>query len=67
MTWGRLRRFAPRPDDTHHSFAEHDRLVAAIADRDPAAAADAMRAHLRSVRDHLLHTAEPAGTEGWLA
>lgn len=61
VTWGRLRRFAPRPDATHHSFPEHDRLVAAIANRDPAAAADAMRAHLRSVRDHLLHSAEPAG------
>ena len=58
VTWGRLRRFAPRPDSTHHSFAEHDRLVRAIAERDPAAAADAMRLHLRSVRDHLLFAME---------
>lgn len=64
VTWGRLRRVAPRPDATHHSFVEHDRVVAAIADRDPAASADAMRAHLRSVRDHLLRTAEPVAAEG---
>lgn len=54
VTWGRLRRFSARPDAGHHSFAEHDRLVAAIAERDAAAAAEAMRGHLRSVRDHLL-------------
>ena len=60
VTWGRLRRFAARPDSAHHSFAEHDRLVHAIAERDPGAAADAMRLHLRSVRDHLLMAAEAA-------
>ena len=58
VTWGRLRRFAARPDPGHHSFAEHDRLVRAIGERDPAAAAEAMRLHLRSVRDHLLVTGE---------
>jgi DNA-binding FadR family transcriptional regulator len=60
VVWGRLRRFATRPDSTHHSFTEHDRLVRAIAERDPAAAADAMRLHLRSVRDHLLMAADAA-------
>jgi DNA-binding FadR family transcriptional regulator len=55
VTWGRLRRFPQRPDPTHHSFVEHDRILAAIAERDPAEAAEAMRTHLRSVRDHLLH------------
>jgi DNA-binding FadR family transcriptional regulator len=54
VTWGRLRRFAPRPDPAHHSFAEHDRIVRALRERDPGAAAEAMRAHLRSVRGHLL-------------
>lgn len=54
VTWGRLRRFSACPDPTHHSFAEHDRLVGAIAERDAMAAAEAMRQHLRSVRDHLL-------------
>ena len=58
VTWGRLRRFSARPEHTHHSFAEHDRLVHAVADRDPMAAADAMRLHLRSVRDHLLQAAD---------
>ena len=68
VTWGRLRRFAARPDSTHHSFAEHDRLVRAIAERDPGAAADAMRLHLRSVRDHLLMAAdERRGTAGLTA
>ena len=41
VTWGRLRRFSACPDPTHHSFAEHDRLVGAIAERDAVAAADA--------------------------
>ncbi len=63
VTWGRLRRFAPRPDASHHSFAEHDRIVAAIVDRDPGMAAAAMRAHLHSVRDHLLLSAELALVE----
>jgi DNA-binding FadR family transcriptional regulator len=63
VTWGRLRRFAPRPDSSHHSFAEHDRIVGAIVDRDPGAAAAAMRVHLRSVRDHLLLSAELAPAE----
>jgi DNA-binding FadR family transcriptional regulator len=60
VTWGRLRRSAPRPDESHHSFSEHDRIVAALVDRDPGAAADAMRTHLRSVRDHLLQAQELA-------
>jgi DNA-binding FadR family transcriptional regulator len=59
VTWGRLRRQPVRPDATHHSFAEHDAIVAAIHARDPQAAADAMRTHLRSVRDNLLVWAEP--------
>ena len=63
VTWGRLRRFAPRPDASHHSFAEHDQIVAAIVDRDPGMAAAAMRTHLHSVRDHLLLSAELALVE----
>jgi DNA-binding GntR family transcriptional regulator len=34
--------------------------VLTIGERDPVAAADAMRLHLRSVRDHLLLAAEVA-------
>ena len=60
VTWGRMRRAASRPDPAHHSFAEHDRLVRAISERDPGAAAEAMRLHLRSVRANLLLAAEVA-------
>jgi DNA-binding FadR family transcriptional regulator len=60
VTWGRLRRFSAKPDAGHHSFTEHDRLVGAIGERDSSAAAEAMRQHLRSVRDHLLTAANTA-------
>jgi DNA-binding FadR family transcriptional regulator len=55
VVWGILRRAgADRPPADHHSFAEHDRLVAAIAARDLNAAESAMRQHLRAVRHDLL-------------
>jgi DNA-binding FadR family transcriptional regulator len=54
VTWGRLRRDPQHLDPEHHSFAEHDAIVAAIVERDAEAAAAAMRIHLRSVRTHLL-------------
>jgi GntR family transcriptional repressor for pyruvate dehydrogenase complex len=53
VTWGRLRQTPVRPPADHHSFAEHEQIVEAIADRDGAAAADAMRRHLRSVESHM--------------
>ena len=53
VTWGRLRDTPLRPPGDHHSFEEHTRIVAAIADRDGAGAADAMRRHLRSVESHM--------------
>lgn len=53
VTWGRLRDTPLRPPADHHSFEEHARIVAAIADRDGASAADAMRRHLRSVESHM--------------
>lgn len=59
ITWGRLRRGPQRPAPDHHSFAEHEAIVGAIADRDPEAAASAMRRHLTSVRRNLLE--RPAG------
>ncbi len=34
VVWGRLRSDGSRPPADHHSFAEHERIVAAIADRD---------------------------------
>jgi DNA-binding FadR family transcriptional regulator len=54
VVWGRLRADRPRPPADHHSFAEHEAIVAAIADRDRDAAAEAMRAHLQSVERHLV-------------
>lgn len=61
VVWGRLRAHATRPPADHHSFAEHDRIIAAIAERDLDGAAKAMFSHLRSVERNLLdarHAAE---------
>lgn len=54
VSWGRLRGERPRPPADHHSFAEHDAVVAAIADRDMSGAAAAMRMHLLAVERNLL-------------
>jgi DNA-binding FadR family transcriptional regulator len=53
-TWGRLRVQPVRPSREHHSFAEHDRIIDAIANRDRTAAANAMREHLETVERNLL-------------
>jgi DNA-binding FadR family transcriptional regulator len=57
VTWGRLRAERVKPAANHHSFAEHDELVAAIADRDMERARAAMRRHLESVERNLLRSA----------
>ncbi|MBL8697795.1 MAG: FadR family transcriptional regulator [Alphaproteobacteria bacterium] len=54
VTWGRPRPEGDSPPPTHHSFADHDRIVEAIALREPANAAAAMRAHLQRVEDRLV-------------
>jgi DNA-binding FadR family transcriptional regulator len=54
VAWGRLRANPVKPDPDHHSFAEHEAIVEAIADRDMARAAAAMRRHLESVERNLL-------------
>ena len=54
VVWGRLRNAANRPAPDHHSFAEHDRIVAAVAERDQALAERAMHDHLSTVRAKLL-------------
>lgn len=54
VTWGRLRVDPERPPPDHHSFAEHDRIVEAIASRDLATAEAAMRAHIETVARKLL-------------
>jgi DNA-binding FadR family transcriptional regulator len=53
VAWGRVVRETARPSQTHTSFAEHDAIADAIAGRDPEAAYEAMRNHLRSVSDRL--------------
>jgi len=53
-TWGRLRLNPERPSRGHHSFAEHDNIIEAIANRDMTGAAAAMRAHLQAVERNLL-------------
>ena len=54
VVWGRLRDEDPHPPADHHSFAEHAAIVAAIEDRDLAAAATRMREHLENVQTLLL-------------
>lgn len=53
VNWGRRRQNPDCPPRDHHSFEEHDRIIEAVAARDGQAAADAMRAHLRSVEQKL--------------
>lgn len=60
VVWGRLRTEPARPPADHHSFAEHERIVDAIEDRDLAGAARAMRSHLESVEDRLIPLREAA-------
>jgi DNA-binding FadR family transcriptional regulator len=60
VVWGRMRNDGPRPPADHHSFAEHDAIVAAIEERNLAAAASRMRLHLQNVQAFLLEQAEAA-------
>lgn len=53
VTWGSVTRQSVRPPPDHSSFAEHDTIAEAIANRDPVAAYEAMRRHLRSVSQRL--------------
>ena len=66
VAWSRARMTRDRPARDHHSFAEHEALVAAIQGRDPHGAAVAMRRHLESVERHLLQplplAARPVGS-----
>jgi DNA-binding FadR family transcriptional regulator len=54
VAWGRLRVNKVKPAPDHHSFDEHEAIVAAIADRDLDRAAACMRGHLESVERNLL-------------
>ncbi len=53
VTWGRPRPEGDRPPPSHHSFADHDSIVDAIAHGEPMNAAEAMRRHLQTVEDRL--------------
>ena len=59
VVWGRLRVDKVKPSPNHHSFDDHEAIVAAIEDRDLNRAAAAMRAHLENVERNLLK-ARPA-------
>jgi DNA-binding FadR family transcriptional regulator len=60
VVWGRLRADGQRPPSDHHSFADHERIVGAIADRDLNGAAAAMRFHLQQVERRLIPMREAA-------
>ncbi len=53
VAWGSVTRQSPGPAADHPSFDEHERIAAAIINRDPKTAQDAMRRHLRSVAERL--------------
>ena len=53
VAWNTVVRATPRPPSEHNSYAEHDRITAAIEARDPAAAHAAMREHIGSVSARL--------------
>lgn len=54
VVWGRLRDTSNHPPSNHHSFAQHDAIVASISERDREAAYQAMHDHLSMVRKNLL-------------
>ena len=54
VAWGRLRVNKVKPEPDHHSFAEHEAIVEAIAERDRERAAETMRRHLETVERKLL-------------
>jgi DNA-binding FadR family transcriptional regulator len=54
VVWGRRRTTSLGPSLEHHSFSEHDALLAAITDRDADLAAQRMRQHLGTVGNNLL-------------
>lgn len=60
VVWGRLRSDGVHPPADHHSFADHEHIVDAIADRDMAGAAAAMRLHLQQVERRLIPLREAA-------
>jgi GntR family uxuAB operon transcriptional repressor len=62
VVWGMLRDNTERPPRDHHSFTEHDHIIAAIEQRDLDGASQAMYRHLRAVERHLMEAPVPLGT-----
>lgn len=60
VAWTRERAELAGPPVGHHSFSEHDALLAAIACRDAAAARSGMQRHLSSVLNALMERQEAA-------
>jgi DNA-binding FadR family transcriptional regulator len=58
VVWGLLRNNSERPPRDHHSFGEHDRIIAAIEQRDLDGAGRAMYQHLRQVERHLMESGD---------
>lgn len=58
IVWGRMRSSEGGPPEDHHSFMEHERIVAAIEERDIEGASRAMYEHLRGVEYRLM---DPTG------
>ena len=55
VVWGRLRAGPSRPPANHHSFAQHEAIVRAIAERDCHLARNLMHKHLNRVQAGLLN------------
>jgi DNA-binding FadR family transcriptional regulator len=53
VVWGHLEKRPVGPEADYHSFAEHDAIINAIAQRKRKEAADAMRLHLQSTASAL--------------
>ena len=62
VVWGRLRDNKPKPDPDHHSFTEHEAIVAAIEDRDLERAGALMGRHLGTVERNLLYRGSAAAS-----
>ena len=60
VVWGRLRHDVQKPPTDHHSFADHEAVIAAIEERDMNAAAAHKRRHLQHVQAKLLDHARQA-------
>lgn len=61
VVWGMLRSGDQQPPPDHHSFSEHDTIVAAIERRDLEGASRAMYLHLRAVQQKLMEPGIGAG------